>query len=263
MKSTTQLPALLTLLSFSLNAAADNCIKLTGNKGYTWKADGAFSGSGKIDGKQHCFPAGAGGISIGAPHAPAGSAGNTRIECSFPENETDAEFYNCNISLVDGFSAAVMCSVAGGGWPNSNNDTQPIGCGYNLMKDCPAEAYDDGCKCCKNHAGAHAESADAVDPVFRSCKDSDEYANSAEIYYNMVGAFKFKASDLPLNCKVSAGKTPSVKVRREEFDAAREAEQQLQKEKREESSAHGHAHQHGALNHIHRLRARDLMEVVT
>lgn len=258
MKSTSQLPILLTLITTTI---ADNCIKLTGDKAYTWKADGSFTGSGKIDGKKHCFGAGAGGISIGAPHAPAGSAGNTRIEFFFPETETDTEFYNCNLSLVDGFSAAVICSVAGGGWPGSNNDTQPIGCGYNLMKDCPPHAYDNRCKCCKNHAGAHAESADEVDPVFQSCKDSDEYANSAEIYYDMIGSFKFKASDFPITCKVGAGKAPRMKVRREEFDAAREQQAQQQKEKREEK--HHHAHQHGALNHIHRLKARDLMEIVT
>ena len=259
MKSLSQLPILLALITRTL---ADNCIKLKGHKGYTWQADGSFTGSGKVDGKEHCFPSGSGGISIGAPHAPTGSAGNTRIECYFPETETDAEFYNCNLSLVDGFSAAVTCSVAGGGWPNSNNNSQPIGCGYNLMKDCPADAYDEDCKCCKNLAGAQANSADAVDPVFQTCKDTDEYANSAEIFHSMIGAFKFSASDFPLTCEIGPGKAPSVKVRREEFDAAKEQEQQLQKEKREQS--HRHAHQHGGpLNHIHRLKARDLLEIVS
>lgn len=184
--------------------AGGNCIKLTGDKAYTWKADGAYSGSGQIDDQEHCFPSGGGGISIGAPGAPMGLPGNTRIECFFPETETDADFYNCNLSLVDGFSAAVTCTTANsGGWPNSNNDSAPLGCGYDLMDGC--QDYDDTCKCCKNENGAKVTDASAVAANFQSCQDSDEYPNSAEIYYSMPGAFKFSKSDFPLSCEVGKG----------------------------------------------------------
>ena len=184
--------------------SGSNCIKLTGDKSYTWKADGGFSGSGNIDNSEHCFPSGSGGISIGAPDAPMGASGNTRIECSVPESEPEADFYNCNLSLVDGFSAAVTCSTADSkGWPNSNNDSAPLGCGYDLMDGC--QEYDDTCKCCKNTAGAHVSDAGAVAPNFQQCNDSEEYPNSAEIYFNMVGSFMFAKSDFPISCNVGAG----------------------------------------------------------
>lgn len=248
MKSTYQLTGLLTIAvstSF-VSAENDNCIKLSGSSDYTWKADGSFesAGHGPISNETVCLGPGSGGISIGAPDALPGAAGNTRIECYFPENETDAEFYNCNLSLVDGFSAAVTCSVRGGGWPNSNNDSQPLGCGYDLLADCPEGAYDEACKCCKNHEGAHAESPEAVDPVFRSCDHSDEFANSAEIYYNMIGAFKFNKADFPLECEVGPGQappsSPAVVPR----------------------SSHRHGAHKRSATHPHRLRARDLLEVV-
>ena len=256
MKTSCQLTALLATLAFPGSLFADeietratgkNCIKLTGHKDYSWKADGSFSGEGNIDDQTHCFGSGGGGISFGAPAAPAGQPGNTRLECFFPEDETDASFYNCNLSLVDGFSAAVTCAVNGGGWPNSNNDSQPLGCGYDLMSDCPKSAYDDTCKCCKNHDGAKANSVTAVDPVFQTCKDTDAFPNSAEIHYNMKGAFKFSASDFPIECKVGAGKsTPSSKVRRDE------------------RNGHQHArHQKRSSIHPRQLRARNLLEVPT
>lgn len=254
--TTTPLTTLLFTLPLLTAASNDNCIKLTGSSSYTWKADGSFAslGSGPIANKTHCFGSGSGGISIGAPDALPGAAGNTRIECFFPESETDADFYNCNLSLVDGFSAAVTCEVAGGGWPNSHNESQPLGCGYDLMADCPEEAYDDDCKCCKNHAGAHVESAKAVAPVFQACDHSDEFANSAEIYYNMIGAFKFKKSDFPLECKVGPGEVPPSSAG---------------KMVRRESHAHQHSHatagrqQKRSATHPHQLRARDFLEVVT
>lgn len=253
MKSTYQLTGLLTSFALTQSTLAENnnCIKLSGHKDYTWKADGSFEGSGKIKNETHCFGPGSGGISIGAPDATPGAAGNTRIECFFPENEDDANFYNCNLSLVDGFSAAVTCAVHGGGWPNSNNDSQPIGCGYDLLADCPKDAYDEDCKCCKNKAGAHVESPDAVDPVFQPCDHSDEFANSAEIYYNMVGAFKFKASDFPIECKVGAGEAPPSSSKMARRDQAHQ------------HSHHQHAQQKRSATHPHQLRARNFLEVVT
>lgn len=231
------------------DGAGGNCINLGGDKDYTWKADGAFSGSGQIDDQEHCFGSGGGGISIGAPGAPMGTPGNTRLECFFPETETDAEFYNCNLSLVDGFSAAVTCTTANsGGWPNSNNDSAPLGCGYDLMDGC--ENYDDTCKCCKNSNGAKVSDAAAVAPNFQSCKDSDEYPNSAEIYFDMPGAFKFSKSDFPLSCEV--GKGAKVGGSQKRSAAPSQSEQQ-----------HAHAHAHGGTHHkrapIHQKRLAQIL----
>ena len=185
----------------------DNCIRLTGDSSYSWHADGDFSGSGNIDNSPHCFGPGSGGISIGAPGASSGASGNTRIECHFPSGESNADFYNCNLSLVDGFSAAVTCTVAGGGWPNSNDPTAPLGCGYDLMSQCPEDAKDPSCKCCKNKKGASVSGKSNVDSVFQHCDDSKDNPNSAEIFYNMKGAYKFQKSDFPITCKVGQGQS--------------------------------------------------------
>ena len=99
-----------------------------------------------------------------------------------------------------------------------------------------------------------------MDEVFRRCGKSDEYANSAEIWYSMVGSFKFSKSDFDIDCHVSKGKAfTGGKARRE----VGEAEVELELEAREKEKRHAHAHQHGGqLNHIHRLKTRDMMELV-
>ena len=201
---------LLSLTNANDAPSGGNCIKLSGNTNYTWKADGDFHGEGQIDNTEHCFSSGSGGISIGAPGAPKGASGNTRLECHFPSGETDADFYNCNLSLVDGFSAAVTCTVGGDkGWPNSKDPSAPIGCGYNLMENC--QNWEDSCKCCKNPKGAHTSDISSLAPNFQLCKHSKENPNSAEVTFDMEGAYKFQKSDFPIECKIDEGISPKSK----------------------------------------------------
>lgn len=85
------------------------------------------------------------------------------LECYFSkDSESDPDFYNCNLSLVDGFGAAVTCQTANGGWPGSYTNSAVLGCSYNLMEICDDNLKDDGCKCCKNDNSAYVSNINAA-----------------------------------------------------------------------------------------------------
>ena len=231
---------LLTIPFFAL-ADGDNCIHLKGDEAYSWLAGGDFQGDGQVDNSTHCFGAGSGRISFGGPDAPKGSPGNTLLECHFPESETDADFYNCNLSLIDGWSAAVTCETTSGGWPNSNDDKAPLGCGYDLKPHCPPELWKEETQLCLNEKGAHVSGLGGQAEVFQMCGHSKDNPNSAEVFFDMVGAFKIAKTDFPLTCTVGAGVAAKLPEKR---------------------SVHGHAHGHGHEHHVRTLRARSVEDMV-
>ena len=151
-------------VSSAPDTVSQQCITFTyasGRSSWTWANSYPWSGSGTWggwakSGSQMCFPTnnGAGGaMYVGTEKNPAG--GNTKLECFFPTSGTA----NCDISLVDGYSVALKCTIAGHGSVGGSTDLWTTG------KPC-VDGKEEGETICLNDEG-YAPSQSDVTPFFQ------------------------------------------------------------------------------------------------
>ena len=124
-------------------------------------------------------------------------AGNTKLECYFPTDSTQQS--NCDISLVDGYSLSVTCTMKGASQPQ-------IGGSVDLWTSgtCPGGAQDGFCK----NANAYDAAQSDVDAFFQpGIKAPNNYciwwACTQDSFFN---------SGSEISCHVSAG-TPAASKR--------------------------------------------------
>ena len=132
---------------------------------------------------------------------PNPGAGNTKLECFFPSGSGSP---NCDISLVDGYSVSVQCTIPGAA-------TIGLGPGTNLFNlgTCP-EAVTDGF--CKNTEG-YSASINDVDKFFTPAK-------STCYIWQLDGLDPDFTGPATIDCTVSGGYTGSTNAKRDEEAAA-------------------------------------------
>ena len=126
-------------------------------------------------------------------------AGNTKLECYFPSGSGSP---NCDVSLVDGYSVSVQCTLPG---------AATIGLANNLFSTgkCPV-AITNGF--CKNTQG-YSSSINDVDAFFQQAK-------STCYIWQLDGLDPTFSGPSTIKCTVSGGAPSSSKEKREEDEIA-------------------------------------------
>lgn len=141
------------------------CINFTtapGTPAWYWTNANPWSGSGDASTASQCFAPndGAGGaMFIGSSANP--SAGNTKLECFFPT----AGQGNCDVSLVDGYSLSVQCTLPGAATIGLNS-TQNL---WNNNDPCPGTVQDGFCKNPNGYTAAITDVGAFFQPAIDTC----------------------------------------------------------------------------------------------
>ncbi|KAK3168899.1 hypothetical protein OEA41_005347 [Lepraria neglecta] len=194
--------------------------------GNVWPA-----GSGDSSNANQCVPGATTGGSMffGVVQNPAKC--NTELECNFPNGQGQNTMPNCDISLVDGYSLNVACTIPGGSAPigyNGNLNAYSNSVGHACQSPKSGE-------CCQNLQGPSVSSPDQVDPFFSPAADT------CFIYQAKGTQSFFTGSSITITCTVSPGYVGGTSS----------------KEKRENKE--GVQHRHGHKERAHARGLRDFM----
>ncbi len=148
----------------------------------------------------------------------------TKLECTL-----GGQWQNCDISLVDGFSLPIKCTIPG---------AQPlpyIGGTDDLGDDCPAQGDDGTCK----NSNAYEADVNAVTPYFQKANWVDK--DSTNNYCTWQTCNKWSDiffSDQPtIECEVGHRKSSSSSTSKRDNTISR-------REERLAARSHGHRHSH-------------------
>ena len=182
-------------------STGENCVTFTSDdpswyysNSYPWTGSGTF---GDLPGGKICLPSNSAGgaMYIGSSANPG--AGNTKFECYFPTDSTQQS--NCDVSLVDGYSLSVTCTMEGASQPQIGGDVDLWTSGT-----CPGG--NQGGKCLNTKAYDAAQTD--VDPFFQNGLTSPNnyciwWACTQDSFFN---------TGTEIKCHVSAG-TPAASKR--------------------------------------------------
>lgn len=185
----------------ALPSTGGNCITFTADDpSWSYSNSGPWTGSGTfgdLPGGKLCLPSNAAGgaMYIGTSAKP--SAGNTKLECYFPLDPSQPS--NCDVSLVDGYSLSVTCTMEGASQPQ-------IGGSVNLWTSgtCPGGQKGGVCPNTKAYDAAQSD----VDPFFQTGINAP---NNYCIWWACTQDSFFKTGT-EIKCHVSAG-TPAASKR--------------------------------------------------
>ena len=174
---------------------------------------------------------------------------NTELECNFPSGQGQNTMPNCDISLVDGYSLNVACTIPGSSAPigyNGNLNTYSNSVGHACQSPKSGE-------CCQNLQGPFVSSPDQVDPFFSPAADT------CFIYQAKGTQSFFTGSSITITCTVSPGYVGGTtsKEKRENEEAPLLALDGLRN-----VSDSGVQHRHGHKGRAHARGLRDFMRGV-
>lgn len=141
---------------------------MKGISDFFWSIQGVLSsqpppaGSGDSSNANQCIPRAITGDSMFFSVVQNPAKCNTELERSFPNGQGQNTVPNCDISLVDGYSLNVACTIPGGSAPigyNGNLNTYSNSVGHACQSPKSGE-------CCQNLQGPFVSSLDQVDPFF-------------------------------------------------------------------------------------------------
>lgn len=165
----------------------------------------------------------------------------TKLECTF-----GVDGQNCDISLVDGYSVPLECTIAGATPSETIGGTTDL----NTLGSCTSKGGDNTCK----NANSYGSAASGVSSFFQPAYSDDGNAPGGNYcIFNLCGgkSYAFFKGTPTIDCKV--GGSASTASKRELTGPAEELV------KREEGSrARGRRHLH---QHAHK-RVRGLKEVI-
>ena len=169
----------------------------SGTPAWYWSNATPWSGSGDSSSASQCFTADAtgGAMFIGTAQNPG--AGNTKLECFFPASG----LANCDISLVDGYSLSVACTLPG---------AASIGLSQNLWNNgnaCPGTVQNGYCTNPNGYSAAITDVGAFFQPAISTC-----------YIWQFDGLDPEFSGPSTVTCTVSGSAPPSSYTKRDEAE---------------------------------------------